>query len=259
MDAGRRWMLVRDFGADVLEPDYDRPLPPLARWEAAVRCFARLQIEAAAHVGEWLALGCADWRGPRLARRFGELAGDDAALGRGESWGLSDAEIRQLRRLVPRVAELCAHLTSVGVPDSLVHLDFSGRNIVPAGGGFLFYDWSDAAVGHPFFSGANVVRDVRYPIEEPTPGPSGVPAVVALSGAARQRFVRDAYLEPWTAYAPAEGLRKAFGIAARLRPVWRAVRSHRELPSVEPASPWAADLARSIPAELRDAIVQLAR
>ena len=64
-------------------------------------------------------------------------------------------------------------------------------------------------------------------------------------------------LEPWTVFAPAARLRDAFALAEQLRPVWRAVRARRQLPLLEPASPWARDLARSIPATLRQAITRL--
>jgi hypothetical protein len=40
-DAGRRWMLMRDFGPRLLEGDYDDPLPPRERWEAALRLTSR--------------------------------------------------------------------------------------------------------------------------------------------------------------------------------------------------------------------------
>jgi hypothetical protein len=135
----------------------------------------------------------------------------------------------------------------------LVQLDCSGRNIVFADDGYVFYDWSDAAVGHPFLSGTNLVRDARYPIEEAALGPSGVLSPLAYSGAARERFVRDAYLEPWTVFAPATRLREAFGLAVTLWPVWRAVRAHRELPHLEPHSPWTTGVACSVPAAVRAA------
>lgn len=258
VDAPRRWMLARDFGRDVLESDYDRPPAPLGRWEAAVRSFAQLQVEAAAHVDEWLALGCDDWRGTRLARRLEALLDDDRAVGRGESWGLSAAEGDRLRHLLPRVGELCAALASAGVPDSLVHPDFSGRNMVRTERGFVFYDWGEAAVGHPFFSGTTLAHEVRYPVDEHVPGPSGVPSVIALTGRARQRLIADAYLAPWRPYASAGRLSATFAAASKLRSVWRAVRAGRELPSLESSSPWAHDLARSIPAELRDVLAEFA-
>lgn len=254
MDADRCWMLVRDFGPHVLEPDYDRPMSPHAHWEGAARGFAQLQVDAAAHVDEWLALGCPDWRGLELAQRFESLTRDDAALRRGEPDGLSAGEAAQLRRLLPHIYGLCEELASSGVPDSLVHLDCSGRNVVLANGGYVFYDWSDAAVGHPFLSGTNLVRDVRYPIEAPIVGPSSVPSLLACSDTARQRFVRDAYLEPWARCAPATRLRAAFDIVATLWPVWRAVRTHRELPHLEPHShlPWTIDVGHSVPAAVRE-------
>src|SRR4029078_4248775 len=98
-------------------------------------------------------------------------------------------------------------------------------------------DWSDAAVGFPLVSGTIIVHEVRYQIDEAAVGPSGLAASVPYSAAVRQRFVRDAYLEPWTVFAAAARLREAFALAEQLRPVWRAGRARRPPPRLEPASP----------------------
>ena len=245
-------MLLDDFGTGPLEADYDGGSAPLGRWEAAARSFARLQAEAAAHGDEWLARGCDDLRGRRLMRRLEALLADDRGVGRGEEWGLSEEEHNRVRRVVPHVEELCEVLASTGIPDTLVHGDFSGRNVVRTAGGFVFYDWAEAAVGHPFFSGMMMAHEVRYPVEERVQGPSGTSAVVSVSGRARERLISGAYLGPWAGYAPVSVLWGALAAAVRLRPVWRAVRAHRELPWLEQSSPWVLDLARSIPRRLRE-------
>jgi RIO-like serine/threonine protein kinase len=64
---------------------------------------------------------------------------------------------RRLRDLAPHVETLCAELSSYNVPASLHHGDLHDGNIFVRDGGFLFFDWGDSSVTHPFFS----LRDVR--------------------------------------------------------------------------------------------------
>jgi hypothetical protein len=85
-----------------------------------------------------------------------------------------------------------------------------------------------------------------------------LPGRARYASAIRQRLLRDAYLEPWTAVAPPDRLRYAFGLAWTLGPVWQAVRLHRELPYAEPDSPWAVAWAGRVPPALRAAARRLA-
>jgi hypothetical protein len=231
---------------------------PLATWAAAVRAFARLQLEAAADAGRWLAVGCEDRRPERLPDLLAALLADPAALRADEPGGLALAEVARLESLLPAVRTCCERLVAVGVPASLVHQDFRGGNVAVTPAGCLFHDWSDTVLGHPFFSGANFVADAHHPVEETAPGPSGVPGRARYAPAVRQRLLRDAYLEPWTAVAPPDRLRYAFGLAWTLGPVWQAVRLHRELPYAEPDSPWAVAWAGRVPPALRAAARRLA-
>ena len=60
MDAGRRWMLMRDFGGTSLEEML------IDHCEQAVRRFAQIQVESATNLDRWLGLGCRDLRPDRL-------------------------------------------------------------------------------------------------------------------------------------------------------------------------------------------------
>jgi hypothetical protein len=69
--------------------------------------------------------------------------------------------------------------------------------------------------------------------------------------AARQRFARDAYLEPWTAFEPMDRLIEAFRLSRELNEVYLAVRWYAELPYVEPTSPWGKLMTGTPPAYAR--------
>jgi hypothetical protein len=145
------------------------------------------------------------------------------------------------------------------VPDSLVQQDFRDGNVAvveagaaPGGGyRFVFYDWGDAVVGHPFFCGVRMQDYLRRPYATRVRGPSGVPAPVVFSAAAHRRYVRDAYLEPWTVFAPATELRATFRLTRRLNPLWQTLRWWLERRFYEDTSPWGVAAATWAPGGLR--------
>jgi hypothetical protein len=97
-----------------------------------------------------------------------------------------------LRALVPRLAEACARLAAT-LPVTIEHDDLHDGNVFADG---RIFDWGDAGVAHPLFT-----------------------AVISLQE--QPDRVRDAFLEPWTAFVPhaelLEILRDALwvGMAAR--------------------------------------------
>jgi hypothetical protein len=105
------------------------------------------------------------------------------------------------------------------IPFSLVHLDLFKKNICVRGDDFVFLDWAVPAYAHPF-CGLHVVlralvRDFR-----------------AAPGGREVQRVRDAYLEPWTSYAPMGELRRIFAAANPLGALCRVVRWQQLMKSV---------------------------
>ena len=76
------------------------------------------------------------------------------------------------------------------VPGALVHGDLHLSNVARTGDGYLFYDWTDACVSHPFFDLIDVFREQDDAV------------------GAR---VRDAYLAGWLEFEPMH----------RLLAIWR--------------------------------------
>lgn len=187
VDAGRGWLLLQDYGSDMLHQT-----PDISRWEAALRMFARAQARQAQRAREWLRLGCPDRSLGRMAALIDPLIASAAQTLGGKPGALSDAELAALGSLSMPLKLMCARLAQCGVPHSLVHGDLGG-NIIVSGGGFAFFDWTDACVSHPFFDMATV--SAAYFDE------SALDA--SESTAAR---LRNAYLEPWTEFAPMERL-----------------------------------------------------
>ena len=191
IDARRGWLLMPDYGGDMLHESAD-----IARWEEALGIYARAQARQAAHSGEWLALGCPD-RG--LARMVGLIdpliASAERLLG-GKPNGLSQAEIGGLRALAMRLKLMCARLAQYRVPHTLVHGDLGG-NILITDKGYAFFDWTDVCVTHPFFDMATISG--AYFDEGALPQDADTDA-----------RLRDAYLSAWTGYEERERLIEAF-------------------------------------------------
>jgi hypothetical protein len=89
------------------------------------------------------------------------------------------------------------------IPLSLVHLSLHQKHIYVRDGRLVFLDWADAAIAHPF---CGLVETFHVLVHRHG----------AQAGGPEVRRVRDAYLEPWTTFAPAGELRRIFAAANAL-------------------------------------------
>jgi aminoglycoside phosphotransferase (APT) family kinase protein len=183
---------------------------PVAVREEVLRTFAGLQIDAASQVDRLLEAGCLDCRLGWLAdqaerwlpaiEEAGRLRGIDAA-----TW-LSADELAELRAAVPRLTANCAQLAGYAIPPSLVHGDLHLGNVAQGPRGYVFFDWTDASVAHPFL---DLLTFFQEDGEE-------------IDGALRDRLC-DAYLSEWTAFEPTERLRRAWQLAEPLGALHQAL------------------------------------
>lgn len=223
LDVARGWLLLADFGSHMLDADRD-----IMHWEQALRHFAALQIDLARRVDELRALGCPE-RFSTLADAIPALLEDDAAIGTGHSWSLTPDQLDALRLRTSEFQAMYAVLAAYRMPLSLEHGDFWANNVAVVPGGYLFFDWSDASITHPFFSLASFLREL-----------------VPLFPTVTNLHVRltNAYLEPWMHYAPMKEVQSAFALARTLAPLHFAVTYQRDiLPYME--ARW--EMSRMIP------------
>jgi hypothetical protein len=221
-DHDRGWMLMRDFGERTLDRE------PIARWQTANRVFSAIQITCSADLDPWWRLQCPDLRIPALVECMDRLLGDTAALRIDEPGGLSSAAATRLRELVPRMHDLWAELAEIPIPASIVQQDFRDGNLVMWERSYVFYDWSDTVVSHPFFA---CCRFLDFVEGNPRP-PRGLPV------GERMRRIADAYLQPWTRIIGDAELRRAFELTRQLNPIYLAIRWYLEAAYCEPTSSW---------------------
>jgi hypothetical protein len=169
---------------------------------------APLAVDA---VDRLLGAGCLDrrlaWLSAQAERwlpavqETGRLAGIDAA-----TW-LSADEVAELAAAGPRLAAMCGELAAFAVPATLLHGDLHLSNVAKGPAGYLFFDWTDACVAHPFLDMITVFHE--------------------QDGALRDRL-RDAYLAEWTRFEPPDRLRRAWELAEPLGALHHAV-SYRSI------------------------------
>jgi Phosphotransferase enzyme family len=178
VDAAQGWMLMRDLGAAELG-EQDESL-----WHEGVTAQARIQQLWLGRTDELTQLGLPDRSLSHLAGQIEALTEDDVLLGR------MSPELRE-RWLptAPALAESCRRLDELGPGPTLVHGDFHPWNVVHGSTGTRVFDWTDAAVSHPFVDLATYV--FRTP-----------------DLTVRQRLV-ETCVAAWSEFLPMESLREA--------------------------------------------------
>lgn len=231
VDASHHWMLMHDFGGQSLEHEHD-----FAAWEAAAQSFAEIQVGLALRQPDLLALGCPSRPLAELPTHIDALLADEDTLMLGAPDGLSADEVAALRARVPEFHAQCAELLTLNLPLSLEHGDLWASNIVRRGEQFLFFDWSDSSITHPFFSLLFFLEDARAAFPDLPDAP--------------QRL-KDAYLGVWALYRPLEDLLAAFDLALSLAPLHHAVTYQR---SILPRMKMRWEMERMVPFYLKMAL-----
>lgn len=219
LDADRRWMLLDDFGPPV---GWKAPLETQVE---VLTLFARLQLETSGRIDELMSLGALDRRLAWLAAQIESLPRAPGAL------GLDDEELERLDALVPDFVDSCARLAAGAVPDTLVHGDLHLDNVARGDGTYVFFDWTDACVTHPFLDLIAVIfeenRDLRHALQ-------------------------DAYLSVWEKVASREDLLELWRLAEPLAALNQAVSYRHILENVEPGT--VHDLESMLPYFVRKAL-----
>ena len=227
-DDTRRWMVMADFGGVSLASVRES-----GRWAAALRRFAEIQIACIPRVSVLCTLGCPARSMSALPTGLDTLLADPAALLFETPEGLTVAEIDTLRAHAPFLATWCAELAYAPIPETLEHGDFWAGNVAATATDYVYFDWSDSAIAHPFFSLALFLADAARTFSD-DPG--------------IEIRLRDAYLAPWTAFAPQSELVRVFALAQRLAPLHHAITYHRDiLPAMD--ARW--EMERMVPHYLR--------
>jgi hypothetical protein len=224
----RGWMLQRDGGTLLREiaDGTDHGV-----WIEILPRYAELQLDVAPDHEELLAAGAPDRRLAVLSRQFEQLLGDRAAVG-----SLHDEEIGRLNALVPRVEEESERLAAFGLPETIQHDDLHDGQVFVRDGRYVFFDWGDSCVSHPFFSLVVTLAVLAHRLGVDDDAPEV------------DRF-RDAYLEPWTRFGSRADLEDAAALAYRLGVLCRGLTWARIVGALAP--PISDEDAEAVPERMR--------
>lgn len=207
-DMIRGWLLLADEGPTLRT--LINSADDFGHWHAVLALYAELQMASVEHVDAWLALGLMDRRLASLPDQFEQLLADEPAMMLGHPEGLTPEQYRQLRDSVPQFRQMCQQLAAYGLPETLHHDDFHDANIFVKDGKYTLADWSDACVGHPFFTLLVNQRSIAHRLKLDADDP-------LLAD------LRDGYLRAWQTYAPLDELQTACRLANRVGRVVRAL------------------------------------
>lgn len=235
VDVERGWILSADAGVTLRR--LGQTPAQVAHWLKLLPIYSELQIELAGRVPELLSFGTPDRRLARLPQQYAQLLEAGESLRVGLEPGLTPDEHRRLRGLQGRFAAQCEQLAAYGLPESMAHEEVHENNVLLGDKGYIFTDWSDCSVSHPFFTMLVTLRGAAHWLKLDEAGPE-------------LRAVRDAYLEPWTRFATRDKLGEALDLAYRLGMVNRALSWHHSMGPLAPQDKQ--EYADSVPGWLQD-------
>ncbi|WP_168217864.1 aminoglycoside phosphotransferase family protein [Occultella kanbiaonis] len=228
-EPARGWLLLERLpgtraGAPAEAGPEDVALP-------TARAMAEVQRRSLKHVDALRRAGCPD-RGtePTLAAFADVLA---ASI---ELPLLSADERARLLRLGRPVEAHLRDLADCGIPNTLTHGDLHVGNVAVDADRLVIYDWTDAAIAHPFLDAALLARSHRQ--EDPAAGD----AVLAEFAA------------PWRAHSPGVDVDRALALAPVANLVHQCISYEGIARSLEPDARW--ELAGVVAANLRRLLEQ---
>ena len=201
VDVERGWLLMEDAGQRLR--DRLDASNWLGHWKRVLTRYAGLQLDLAQRGAELLALGVPDRRPATLVEQLAAILEQQQWVRVGELDGLTPAQHAELVELLPVIEQRCVRLSQAGIPDSINHGDFHDANVFVRPTGYVFLDWGDSSLAHPFFS----LRTVFVSLENTLGFEENAPVFDRL---------RDGYLQAFECCGSAPSLTAAFELARRL-------------------------------------------
>jgi len=218
VDPQRGWMLTPDLGETLRR--ILQPTRVLQHFQRVLPLYAEVQIDLASRINEILELGGLDRRLTMLPDHYEQLLTDTEALRLGYPDGLGTKEYLNLRQFAGKFRAMCERLADYRIPETLHHEDFHDANIFFRNSHYIFADWGESGVAHPFVTLLVTLRVIAWRLKLAEDAPELV-------------NLRDVYLEPWTHYESRENLIAAFKLAYRVGMVCRSLTWRRILAGVE--------------------------
>lgn len=219
------WLLMYDHGDAVLG---ERPQDA---WVDGLDILPRIQRSWVGRTGELTRAGAPVRSILELAEVAPTFATREALAS-----GLSADDRRAWDAAIPDLVAACLRLDALGPPPTLVHGDFHPWNVADEPAGPRIFDWTDAAISHPF-------TDLAVYATRP-------------DDVATRRAMRDAYLAHWSDQLEPAALAEAGELAIVVGTLYQVEAYVRIVESLDVDDLW--DLAPAVGSWARAAIATLA-
>lgn len=195
----QRWMLLADFGKTF----YDQSTTLSVETQSKIiRVFGELQVKAVSQEAELSKIGCLDRRLDHLMDHANALLTDERIMS-----NLERDEVQRLHAAMPQLNDMCNQLRCFNIPETLIHGDLGMGNVAGTAVQPIFFDWTEAAISHPFFD----IFDMFF-----------------ADDVSKQISIRKTYLSVWTTYESKERLLDAWSLARPLCALYHAI-SYRNI------------------------------
>jgi len=150
--------LMKDAGRplrEILKQQFDVSL-----FCKAIHQFTSMQLAVAGHVNIFLDIGVPDWRLEKLPDLYMQLFSQKEIL---IADGLTEREISELEKLLPKVSRLCQKLSNYAIKPSIVQPDFNDNNTLvdDTSRDITIIDLGEIVISHPFFSLINCLQQAK--------------------------------------------------------------------------------------------------
>jgi aminoglycoside phosphotransferase (APT) family kinase protein len=183
---------------------------------------AEVQLLSLDRLADLEAAGCPDRTLEPTLSAFEDLLQHSVMFG-----DLTGAELAAAREAAPRAKDLVRRFWDCGIPDTVSHGDLHPGNVACTSDELRIFDWTDAAVSHPFLDAAHFARSAlgRQP-------PMAAPRL------AMDLEIAAAFIDEWRAACPAADVDTAIRLAPFVDQLYQAISYEGIYRAVEPDSRW---------------------
>jgi hypothetical protein len=203
VERDRGWLLMRDLDAPLIGDQ------PESMWQLGLDALAGLQQKWLGRTDDLLAAGAE-------LRPLCQLA--DWVNGTAQDADLMSRFAQEVREAwlasVPAMVAACTSLDQIGPGPTLTHGDFHPWNVVAGQDRTRIFDWTDAAVAHPFLD------LVTY--------------IMRTNDLALRRHLLQRYLGFWSRYLSSDDLNAAGRLALVVGALYQAYNHSQLIPTVMP-------------------------
>ena len=205
IDAAEGWMLMKNLGALELG-DQDQSL-----WGLGLEALAAIQQSWLAKPPDTATMNLPVRALVTLALETEALCDDDDLMA-----SLEEDLRAEWRTTVPALVDACLRLDEIGPWPTIVHGDFHPWNVVYGPKGVRVFDWTDAALSHPFVDVATYVHRAET--------------------ASIRRELLETYLAAWRGQLPPDLLSEAGDLALVVGALYQVQTYRTILPTLSPGN-----------------------